>query len=149
MAFRAILVNFLEEQSTQTQPQSISGLSRARFPTVFLEIVCQYLSKTAILETEVSGRNREVVLVALIVNIDLTYGWVQTRILPVFLILIPLMSPSFCHSVCFLCGVPLVTCYAMRSHCTSSCKLKYLRRCTFLVLKVSVKENEVPIEKKF
>ena len=33
-----ILLNFFEEQSTQNHPQYLSGLSRALFPTTFLEI---------------------------------------------------------------------------------------------------------------
>ena len=35
---RTILSNFFEEQCTQTHPQCLSGLSRAHFPTTFLEI---------------------------------------------------------------------------------------------------------------
>ena len=38
MAIRAILSNFFEEQSTQNHPQYLSRLSRALFPTTFLEI---------------------------------------------------------------------------------------------------------------
>ena len=38
MASRAILSNFFEEQWTQNHPQYLSGLSRAPFPTTFLEI---------------------------------------------------------------------------------------------------------------
>ena len=38
VAFRAIFSNFFEEQSTQNHPQYLSGLSRALFPTTFLEI---------------------------------------------------------------------------------------------------------------
>ena len=38
MASRAILSNFFEEQRTQNHPQYLSGLSRARFSTTFLEI---------------------------------------------------------------------------------------------------------------
>ena len=38
MASRAILSNFFEEQWTQNHPQYLSGLSRALFPTTFLEI---------------------------------------------------------------------------------------------------------------
>ena len=38
MASRVILSNFCEEQRTQTHPQYLSGLSRALFPTTFLEI---------------------------------------------------------------------------------------------------------------
>ena len=44
MASRAILSNFFEEQRTQNHPQYLSGLSRALFPTTFLEIaVCVYV----------------------------------------------------------------------------------------------------------
>ena len=35
---RAILSNFFEEQCTQNHPKYLSGLSRALFPTTFLEI---------------------------------------------------------------------------------------------------------------
>jgi len=35
---RATLSNFFEEQNTQNHPQYPSGLSRALFPTTFLEI---------------------------------------------------------------------------------------------------------------
>ena len=38
MASRAILSNFFEEQWTQNHPQYLSGLSRALFPTTFLEL---------------------------------------------------------------------------------------------------------------
>ena len=38
MASRAILSNFFEEQWTQNHPQYLSALSRALFPTTFLEI---------------------------------------------------------------------------------------------------------------
>ena len=38
MASRAIVSNFFEEQWTQNRPQYLSGLSRALFPTTFLEI---------------------------------------------------------------------------------------------------------------
>ena len=154
MAFRAILLSIsLKNSQLKISRNTFRDMSCVRFPTTFLEIAvcqklnlvkkadfctkesCQYLTTTAILETEACSRYREVVLVVVIVSIVLTHDWVQTRIFASFLILIYLISPSFCHSVCFLCGVPLVTCYAMRSHCTSSCKLKYLRGCTFLVLK--------------
>ena len=37
MASRAILSNFFENQWTQNRPQYLSGLSRALFPTTFLE----------------------------------------------------------------------------------------------------------------
>ena len=36
--FVPILSNFFEEQRTQNHPQCLSGLSRALFPTTFLEI---------------------------------------------------------------------------------------------------------------
>ena len=38
MAYRGILSNFFEEQRTENHPQYLSGLSRALFPTTFLEI---------------------------------------------------------------------------------------------------------------
>ena len=38
MAFPAILSNFFVEEWTQNHPQYLSGLSRALFPTTFLEI---------------------------------------------------------------------------------------------------------------
>ena len=38
MASRAIFSNFCEEQRTQNHPKYLSGLSRALFPTTFLEI---------------------------------------------------------------------------------------------------------------
>ena len=38
MASRAIVSNFFEKQWTQDHPQYISGLSRALYPTTFLEI---------------------------------------------------------------------------------------------------------------
>ena len=38
MTSRAILSNFFEEQRTQNYLQYLSGLSRALFPTTFLEI---------------------------------------------------------------------------------------------------------------
>ena len=38
MAFRAILLNFLQKQSTQNHPQYLTGLSRALFSTTFLEL---------------------------------------------------------------------------------------------------------------
>ena len=38
MVSRAILSSFFEEQWTQNHPQSLSGLSRALFPTTFFEI---------------------------------------------------------------------------------------------------------------
>ena len=37
MASPAIFPNFFEEQWTQNHPQYLSGLSRALFPTTFLE----------------------------------------------------------------------------------------------------------------
>ena len=44
MASRAILSNFFEKQLTQNHPQYLSGLSRAPYPTTFLEIAV-YLPK--------------------------------------------------------------------------------------------------------
>ena len=38
VASRAILSNFFEEQCPQSYPQQLSGLSRALFPTTFLEV---------------------------------------------------------------------------------------------------------------
>ena len=38
IASYVILSNFFEEQRTQNHPQYLSGLSRALFPTTFLEI---------------------------------------------------------------------------------------------------------------
>ena len=38
MASRVILSNFFEKQLIQNHPQYLSGLSRALFPTTFLEI---------------------------------------------------------------------------------------------------------------
>ena len=38
IASRALLSNFLEKQCTQNHPQYLSGLSRALYPTTFLEI---------------------------------------------------------------------------------------------------------------
>ena len=38
MASRASLSNFCEEEGTQNHPQYLSGLSRALFPTTFLEV---------------------------------------------------------------------------------------------------------------
>ena len=47
MASRAILSTFFEEQWTQNHPQYLSGLSRALFPTTFLEIAV-YVSQLII-----------------------------------------------------------------------------------------------------
>ena len=38
VASRTILSNFFEEKCPQSHPQYLSGLSRALFPTTFLEI---------------------------------------------------------------------------------------------------------------
>jgi len=38
MASPAILSNLLEKQWTQNNPQDLSGLSRALYPTIFLKI---------------------------------------------------------------------------------------------------------------
>ena len=46
MAPRAILSNFFEEQWTQNQPQYLSRLARALFPTTFLEIAVYILNFT-------------------------------------------------------------------------------------------------------
>ena len=44
MASRVILLNSFERQRTQNHPQYLTGLSRALFPTTFLEIaVCASL----------------------------------------------------------------------------------------------------------
>ena len=43
MASRAILSNFFEEQWAQNHPQYPSGLSRALFPTTFLEIAVYWV----------------------------------------------------------------------------------------------------------
>ena len=53
MASRAILSNFFEEQRTQNYPQYLSGLSRALFPTTFLEIAVY--SKQQMLPVELSS----------------------------------------------------------------------------------------------
>ena len=42
MASPAILSNFFEEKGTQNHPQYLSGLSRALFPTTFLEIAVYF-----------------------------------------------------------------------------------------------------------
>ena len=46
-ASRAILSNFVEELLTQYYPQYLSALSRALFPTTFLEIAVDRRRKTA------------------------------------------------------------------------------------------------------
>ena len=45
--FVPILSNFFEEQRTQNHPQCLSGLSRALFPTTFLEIAVWNKKKSA------------------------------------------------------------------------------------------------------
>ena len=56
MASRAILSNFFEEQWTQNHPQYLSGLSRALFPTTFLEkAVYKKLQGWSKRTTETSG----------------------------------------------------------------------------------------------
>ena len=45
MVSRAILSSFFEEQGTQNHPQSLSGLSRALFPTTFFEIAAYEQNK--------------------------------------------------------------------------------------------------------
>ena len=56
MASRAILSNFFEEQWTQNQPQYLSGLSRALFPTTFLEIAVKVFRKS-LAEVEYLGNH--------------------------------------------------------------------------------------------
>ena len=49
MASSAILSNFFEEKRTQNHPQYLLGLSRALFPTTFLEIaVCGKIYSTRV-----------------------------------------------------------------------------------------------------
>ena len=57
VASRAILSNFFEEQGTQNYPQYLSGLSRALFPTTFLEIP---VYETLITTWDYTGRNLEI-----------------------------------------------------------------------------------------
>ena len=45
--FLPILSNFFEKKKTQNHPQCLSGLSRALFPTTFLEIAVCYSSLVA------------------------------------------------------------------------------------------------------
>ena len=49
MASRVILSNFFEKQLTQNHPQYLSGLSRALFPTTFLEIGVNYCCSLTVL----------------------------------------------------------------------------------------------------
>ena len=44
MAPCAIFPNFLEEQWTENHPQYLSGLSRALFPTTFLETAVYWVN---------------------------------------------------------------------------------------------------------
>ena len=53
MASRAIVSSFCEEQRTQSHPQYLSGLSRALFPTTYLEIA---VHKTSQLKWRIQGR---------------------------------------------------------------------------------------------
>ena len=52
MASSAILSNFCEEQRTQNHPQYLTGLSRALFPTNFLEIAVNARGKRLIFEIQ-------------------------------------------------------------------------------------------------
>ena len=54
MATRAILSNFFGEQGRQNHPQYLSGLSRALFPTTFLETAL-YEMEHAWVESKASG----------------------------------------------------------------------------------------------
>ena len=54
MASRAILSNFFAEQSRQNHRQYLSGLSRALFPTTFLETAL-YEMEHAWVENKASG----------------------------------------------------------------------------------------------
>ena len=61
VASRAILSNFFEEQGTQNYPQYLSGLSRALFPTTFLEIPvsrAQRFPREFFIKSSVFERNR-------------------------------------------------------------------------------------------
>ena len=51
MASPAILSNFFEKQWTQNHPQYLSGLSRALYPTTFLEIAIWKRGKRVALQT--------------------------------------------------------------------------------------------------
>ena len=53
MASRAIVSNFFEEQWTQNRPQYLSELSRALFPTTFLEIAVFSILRNSQLESDV------------------------------------------------------------------------------------------------
>ena len=49
VASSAILSNFFEEKWTQNHPQYLLGMSRALFPTAFLEIaVCEFETKSKV-----------------------------------------------------------------------------------------------------
>ena len=58
MSSSAILSNFFEEERTQNYPQYLSGLSRALFPTTFLEIAvyaqCSSMSNRSFLSFTLS-----------------------------------------------------------------------------------------------
>ena len=51
VASRTILSNFFEEQCPQSHPQYLSGLSRALFPTTFLEIAVNVLLNNGVIDT--------------------------------------------------------------------------------------------------
>ena len=58
MASRVILSNFFEEQLIQNHLQYLSGLSRALFPTTFLEIAVYLYTHTLTLPSLISVYNR-------------------------------------------------------------------------------------------
>ena len=60
MASRAILSNFFEEQWTQNHPKYLSGLSRALFPTTFLEIAVYTLSDLGDLSNLIGSLSRTI-----------------------------------------------------------------------------------------
>ena len=63
----AILSNFFEKQWTQNHPQYLSGLSRALYPTTFLEIAVQEFISIAIFG-QVTHRGEYTIVIA-VVNI--------------------------------------------------------------------------------
>ena len=52
--FVPILSNFFEKQRTQNHPQCLSGLSRALFPTTFLEIAVYFAIKLCFLKEKLN-----------------------------------------------------------------------------------------------
>ena len=57
VASRTILSNFFEEQCPQSHPQYLSGLSRALFPTTFLEIEQQKFERMVREATDICLHN--------------------------------------------------------------------------------------------